>query len=639
MVALVGLSGSGKSQLAAEYFERSSGGSLRLWIDASSRQTIEDQLSDVARALDPDISDSPTEAALAQWAVEAIGDTTGALCVFDGAPSYEALEGFIPRGASVIVTSQSQGWPGFSLIQVGSMSPGEAVSLLQELTKSNDPALRETAELSGFLPIVLKHAGKYMARQTMTPDRLNRLLIDDYDAVLTRGAGNTDIPLATVINAICDELSPGSLMLAESIALLHDTLLPLGPVEGLEGPLAQYATEVGLEDALAELLNFSLILRRDDAVRMHALVSTRLLARPQYDPNLPRLMAYAFLVAQLPPHTHSLEDRRLCHLLIPHAAEFLAREGDAIDGELRDHLTNRVAAYYTHTGRHDQAEHMLRGALQDDDRESALRGSLTHNLANAAFEAGRLVEAEQLARDSLDIKRSELDGGPEDEHVAYTYALLGDIEYAMGKHEAGIANNRKAADIFEAAGSPRQASGALMTVASGLLEHRIASPDEVASALDRVELLLASEEGRGSYEHNVRLAMVRATFHAEIGGFTQAARDAHHARSLAETAGARLDEARAITLQAKCLINVNPAYDCAPLLRRALEALENAGDVGVVPKERTRGNIAVAFAMQGHREKGMQLATQSLEALEGALPADHETVAVARQLLNDIVSS
>lgn len=639
MVALVGLSGSGKSQLAAEYFERAPRGSLRLWIDASSRQTVENQLSDVALALDPDISNSHTENALARWAVEHISETTGALCVFDGAPSYEAVEEFIPRGANVLVTSQSQGWPDFHLIQVGSMSPEEALSLLEGITKLKDSALRETAELSGLLPIVLKHAGKYIARQAMTPGRLNRLLSEDYDAVLKRGAGDADRPLTTVINAICDELSPASLLLAEAIALLHDTPLPLEPVEGFEGLLSEYATEVGLEDALAELLNFSLILRDEDAVRMHALVSSRLLARPQYDPTLPRLIAYAFLVAQLPPHTHSLEDRRRYHLLIPHAAELLAREGDALDAEMRDHLTNRVAAYYTHTGRHAQAERMLRGALRDDDEQSALRGSLTHNLANAAFEAGRLVEAEQLARDALVIKRRELDGRPENEHVAYTYALLGDVEYAMGKHEAGIANNRKAADIFEAYGYPRQASGALMTVAAALLELRIGSPGDVASVLDRVEVLLGTEEGRGSYEHNVRLAMIQASFQAEVGDFTQAAREAHRARCLAKTAGARLDEARAITLQAKSLLNLNPAYDCASLLRRALEALDSAGDVGVVAKECARGNIAVAFAMQGDRKEGVQLATQSLEALEGELPAGHATVTVARQLLNDIAAS
>lgn len=634
LVALVGLSGSGKTQLATRYFDSVHQGSLKVWINASSKESIEAQLSDIAVALEPTLIKRSSISLRARWALERIAETRDALCVFDGAPSIEAVHDLVPRGTDVIVTSQRQGWPGFRTIQVGPMSDEESLSLLMAVTHQDSPHLTETAELSNNHPLVLTQAGRYIANQGIDAGAMNVILRSDYAAVVERGAMADELPFTKVLDKVVEALNPTGTLLAQALSLLSDTPLPLEPIEGLADPLDAYSSRVGLEDALAPLLDYSLITRGAEGVQMHSLVSAHFRRMGQGDDGLSIVLAYALILSQMPRHSSSLRDRALYHLLIPHAVALLQND-EAEASPMRHVLANRVGSYYTEIGEPGRAEFILREALRATESEWGLRGSLIHNLANATFEAGRLEEAASLASEALETKESERAGQPS-AHLAYTHSLLGDILYALGDVEGAIASNRAAAELFEQDEEPVQAAGALMTVAGCLMELSPRQFVPVVEVIRAAKSLLEDGEGPYSYAHQVRLAMIQAEFAIRTANYARAACHARDARKLAVSAELPLDEARGIVLHTQALVGLNPLYDPVQLLERGVRAADRASDVGVVPRERVRGNLAIQFAVCGRWKRGLELAKSSLVALEGALPEGHPTIRIARKIVDDM---
>lgn len=134
VVALRGLGGVGKSQLALEYAHRmrqSGRYQLAGWVRADSAVTIAEDLAALAPLLG--LSVEGTVGEIVRQVVGALGTRRDWLVVFDNAQRPGDLVGMLPGGRGhVLITSRKRVWSGVATqIDLGEFSPAEAVEFLR----------------------------------------------------------------------------------------------------------------------------------------------------------------------------------------------------------------------------------------------------------------------------------------------------------------------------------------------------------------------------------------------------------------------------------------------------------------------------------------------------------------------------
>ena len=116
VVAVRGLGGVGKSQVALEYAYRSrDAGRYRMtgWVRADSSVTMAEDLAALASLLGLS-ADGPV-GDIAGQVVEALGSRRDWLLVFDNAQNLEDLAGMLPSGdGHVLITSRNRAWSGLA---------------------------------------------------------------------------------------------------------------------------------------------------------------------------------------------------------------------------------------------------------------------------------------------------------------------------------------------------------------------------------------------------------------------------------------------------------------------------------------------------------------------------------------------
>lgn len=184
-VALVGLAGIGKTQVAAEYaraFASSYPGGV-FWLDASSSQRLIEQYVSLAPRLGED-SKALTARERAQVVRERLsGASEPTLVVLDNLS--EAAEPFwIPRGercCSLVTTRRAHlVQSGYRVIQVPPLDEEASLMLLQSRHEAQNEveleAARQLAHLVGYLPLALSLIASHVARlQTTFEQYLHRM--------------------------------------------------------------------------------------------------------------------------------------------------------------------------------------------------------------------------------------------------------------------------------------------------------------------------------------------------------------------------------------------------------------------------------------------------------------------------------
>jgi hypothetical protein len=171
VAVLCGLGGAGKTSVVLEYAHRQLAGAGVCWQFAAEDPAVltagfavlAAQLGarDAADARDPVAA---VHAVLARA-------SAGWLVIFDNAPDLGSVEAFMPPAGPgrVLITSQSQYWPGGWAIQVPVLDQDVAAQFLTARTGDTDreSALELAGELDG-LPLALEQAAAYM-QATGTP--------------------------------------------------------------------------------------------------------------------------------------------------------------------------------------------------------------------------------------------------------------------------------------------------------------------------------------------------------------------------------------------------------------------------------------------------------------------------------------
>ena len=208
-VALHGMSGVGKTQVAIEYVHRYADEyELVWWIDARCEAAITASLTTLAQRLRLD-ADHPD--AVLELLATGLPDWRWIL-VFDGADTLADIRPLLPSGRGhTIVTSRNAEWGGCArTIEVGVFSREESTELLRRRTRGGltDGDAQLLATALGDLPLAVEQAASWRVGTAMPATDYVELLETSTAKLLETGAtGGYELPVAAAWDVSLDWLA------------------------------------------------------------------------------------------------------------------------------------------------------------------------------------------------------------------------------------------------------------------------------------------------------------------------------------------------------------------------------------------------------------------------------------------------
>jgi tetratricopeptide (TPR) repeat protein len=170
-LALYGLGGVGKTQLALEYAHRFMGDyDLVWWVPSERPDEVTVALADLARKMGLRIGDNVAEAAEAALEELRRDTTPHWLLIFDNADDPKQLEPYLPSGSGhVLITSRNQAWArSAEPLEVEVFTRDESVAHLLRHVPDLDPAeARMVADALGHLPLAVEQASAWLEQTGM----------------------------------------------------------------------------------------------------------------------------------------------------------------------------------------------------------------------------------------------------------------------------------------------------------------------------------------------------------------------------------------------------------------------------------------------------------------------------------------
>ncbi|SEL25845.1 FxSxx-COOH system tetratricopeptide repeat protein [Streptacidiphilus jiangxiensis] len=509
-MALHGLPGVGKSQLAAEFtYRHKEQFDLVWWISATDPSTVVNGFHALARHLGAEQLIEPGNAADAVMTLLRTGERCPRwLLVFDGAPDARALSGFIPssdRGA-VLITSTSPAWAGIAHGQhVEPFAAAESLELLRSRRPLIDPlvGLRIGGEL-GHLPLALEQVAAHLGDTSIAEERYLELLRDDVE-FLNVGAPVPayGTPVLRTWNIALETLgrrSPASVRILRLCSFLASEAVPLSLFHQEPRRLPRRTRgRWGLDraavlDAVQQIQALSLATVGPDtdpgSLRLHPLVGVAIrngLAAAER--SALRGEALELLAALAPTDPEASDAVAQLHHLYPH----LLAWGVATDRSATARRLTLLAAHYRQQwGDHDSAL-----ALTESAHEFSMRSlgpSHPHTMEVAwwlgwiKWSKGQYAQAEALNRrllDQVEQRKSKLRRGRGKDGGVTRVRALGSV----------AADLRAAGDFRAALGFSRRAHEAAREAALSDLEPITAR--NLAVSLRLVGNLVGAQELEG----------------------------------------------------------------------------------------------------------------------------------------------
>jgi hypothetical protein len=298
-IAIHGMGGMGKTQLAIDYFLNTTQPyTLKAWFTATSVQELQLQYIDLASIMPgaPKLHEGMAVEIRAHQVKSWLEQHSHALLVYDDAPDMATLEDWLPEGYHhILVTSRHSAdlWFGHdSTLDVDVMTPEQAVALIHKMTGMHKGDLNLTAlvETLGCLPLAVAQAAVVMGRDGQS------MGVDDYlEAFRTTRAKLLDMgrlpkpvrhqSLWTTLDISTQSLTPQAKTLLNYLAWLAPHDIPEKLVKAfLQGESSWQAIKKALLQgepswqAIKEELNSQTLLRTNPssdvpaAIHMHALV-------------------------------------------------------------------------------------------------------------------------------------------------------------------------------------------------------------------------------------------------------------------------------------------------------------------------------------------------------------------------------
>ncbi|HEX8519846.1 MAG TPA: BTAD domain-containing putative transcriptional regulator [Pseudonocardia sp.] len=446
-LALVGLAGVGKTELALELaHRRHRPGRVAWWITAEDPAGTATGLADLAAALGIVTVERGEDTPAALWAE--LDRTPGWVLVFDNADDPALLEPFLPaaRHGDVVITSQNPAWRRLARpVTVTPLARAESVRYVVERTGDLAAEADALADLLGDLPLALEQACAYIEQTGMSVPDYVELFRERRDSLLLRDPLDSQPTVATTWGLAFDRLhqrSPRAARLLEDLAFLAPDAITVATLRRLGPPVA--GDELDLHDAIAELLRLSLVDRGAGVLRVHRLVQDVVRARM---PMVVRRRRLHEVARSCTTHEAGTDDVA-AHLvsLAAHAREL---------GTVPDGLVEALAALahrQAERALYPAARRVLESALQlnEPTNDAVLHGRLVCQLGEVLDAAGHLGHALELHRRAVRVLDTALDS--DDVVLAHAYNRLGHVLNCADDATAAIEAHERALLALQKAG-------------------------------------------------------------------------------------------------------------------------------------------------------------------------------------------
>lgn len=430
-VALHGLGGVGKTQLAVQYLHerRVDYPDGVFWLRAEQEDSLIGDLASLAWRLDlPE-----REAAQQEQQVEAVlrwlREHPRWLLVLDNVEpaSEEAVRHWLPPGlpGHVLLTSRTPMWR--ARVRIEPLPVDVAMRFLLNRTgQADDEAAAVVAQVVGCLPLALEQAAAYLEvtgrdlasyaelLRTRLPQMMREGQPEDYPEPvagtwrLSFERVESELPVAVSLLRLCAFLAPDDIPV--SVLRRGAGVLPSPLNDAL-------ADEIELDRTIAALARYSFVTRRGDALSVHRLVQAVIRDSVGPDRQVWLAAAVRLLRAVMPedPQLHSAS-WPLCGRLVAHI-QAVDELGGATAGEARAMcwLMNQTGAYMRTRGDYAPAKRAYVRAAAISEQELGPDHLETadnlNDLAGLLRESGELAAARPLHERALAIRERVL--GPD----------------------------------------------------------------------------------------------------------------------------------------------------------------------------------------------------------------------------------
>jgi tetratricopeptide (TPR) repeat protein len=447
-VALHGLGGIGKTQIALEYAHRfASQYDTVWWIDAEQADQILVRYTELAARLGiakPDGGTSHNTRAL----IEYLRTQDRWLVILDNADDPRHFEGLIPTGPGhVLITSRNPAWGDrVHSFNLGVFAPDDSRAYLTTRI-SGIPTEQAVglAEDLGHLPLALAQAVGVIS-SGMTVDRY-RLLLTDKTATLMANGDPHDSPatLAAAVDITTNRLAtqrPDAIDLLRLGAFLGPDPIPIAWLEGVRHQLATVTVEsddfMWPQIALQGLARFGIARIDHETFQIHRLTQAILRDRSSEDDTAATEDDIAAILATAtPPDPDTPANWSQWAALTSHLTA--RQETVARHPRLRQTLT-QAAHYLLRSGQQRAASefagallHTWTSTLGGDDPNSL---TAAQYVGQAALELGDYKKSREIIEDTLARRRRVL--GEDHRETLRSANDLAIAIYGLGKYEESL---------------------------------------------------------------------------------------------------------------------------------------------------------------------------------------------------------